>query len=112
MNCQEYEEEHGFRRGHCQIHGWFYTDGGGCEQCAEAEEERLHEPGEEIQTLRTSTTQTARKTYNLGSCGEIRPGDEYRRTVTAGYYVGGARWLIVNRARIAKGPAWAGHLAD
>ena len=60
------------------------------------------------------TKHRARKIHVIGnninnvSC-DVLPGDLYERSVTFGYYPGGAFTLKVTKRRLEKGPNWIAH---
>ena len=64
-------------------------DHGLCPDC-------LREEGTEVTTLRRHTRQRARKDYPQEG---IQKGQHYWRRVTAGYIVGGPRWMRVSRSQ-------------
>ena len=65
-------------------------------------DDREPEEGDRIETMRRRGTRRARKVYNEGTSREIRPGDLYNYSITAGYEVGGPRWMDVWRSPVAK----------
>lgn len=79
------------------------------EGCDCREEDNCDEDGNEWveDGIRRSSVQVARKDYYKGE-RMIRSGDRYRKTVTRGYWEGGA-WgpWETSRLRLEKGPAWA-----
>jgi len=65
-----------------------------CETYGDYDDEPEPEEGEEVQSLYRATTHTARRDHGDG---RIKKGDRYRRVVTGGYIVGGARWMRVSK---------------
>lgn len=76
-----------------------YRYGRGWSDDCDWDDEPAAEEGDEVQTLYRTSAHTARRDH---ADGRIQKGDRYRRIVTGGYIVGGARWLRANKVVIKR----------